>query len=770
MLRFLATCLLVASLCVVGVLGVSYLFPQDRINPDPEPERPVAAAKAVEKTAVKESPAAPQPREIGPAELARDDQPVGISEVKPDKSFSKPIVINDGQIKPGERVEVPAERDGKLLLLGTPVDETEFNRLPEHRREVLEFPVLGVEAAFNEEIRPGELIEDPERPGVRLRLPRTTDSFAPGTIKVIRKRFLFRRLQDNDLVNKGDVLGIINPALALEEVLVKESKVVAAVSEVATAAAMKEESKRRLAAIDAANARVPNTVSKDDREAARVTIIRYQEEEKAKAAAVLQSQRELAAAWTVLQMHMIRSPMNGQIRTIYKFSGDACKNLEPVLQLQDIDHMRVEAQVDVQDALPLAERLRRAKRLRQEADRKSRELGSKGDEHPEVRELRRRADQLVAVQIEASQPTPPVAVLSGHLQEVNAVAVTRGSSPRIVSASEEGLVRIWQRQAGSDRWQEQIRLDHRAPVRAVACSGPKVEKFLMATGTSTGRVRFFDLERLRDSEQIMADRHKGPVNVLAFSPDGKLCASGGEDYSICLWDVAQGKLLSRKVAAHMAAVTSLSFTPEGKLVSAGRDKRLILWNLSEGKLEKEGEESGRSNDVAVLGLDPSGDRVLYDEGRELRVLSWSSKRIEGVLVNRGNSGAFSTMALFSPDGHLIMTNGNAPGRLQLWRAPTDKDRAAELRQLLWSNGTVTCGAFAPEANFAVTGTSDHRVLVWELPQKSDYEKPLSGELSYIEEFLDTGLLKRITVRASFRNPGNLIPGSLATVLIPPVSK
>ena len=72
----------------------------------------------------------------------------------------------------------------------------------------------------------------------------------------------------------------------------------------------------------------------------------------------------------------------------------------------------------------------------------------------EAKELRAQADDLVAVEIEASRPQPPLAVLRGHLQEVTCVAVSRGPNSRIISGSDEGIVRIWERVPGEERWEE----------------------------------------------------------------------------------------------------------------------------------------------------------------------------------------------------------------------------------------------------------------------------------------------------------------------------
>ncbi len=75
------------------------------------------------------------------------------------------------------------------------------------------------------------------------------------------------------------------------------------------------------------------------------------------------------------------------------------------------------------------------------------------------------------------------------------------------------------------------------------------------------------------------------VKSVAFSPDGKTLASGSQDKTIKLWDVAGGKNIAT-LRGHSDDVESVAFSPDGKtLASASDDKTIKLWAVATAALE-----------------------------------------------------------------------------------------------------------------------------------------------------------------------------------------
>lgn len=186
--------------------------------------------------------------------------------------------------------------------------------------------------------------------------------------------------------------------------------------------------------------------------------------------------------------------------------------------------------------------------------------------------------KLYEVDCAAEKPEPKAFTGEGHQSYVTGVALTEGG---IVSSSYDGTLKWWNPES-----KEQTRSvnAHGLWVRRVVAS-PDGKLVASVADDMLGKIWNAQtgelMHTLADHKPLTPNDFPSMLFAAAFTPDGKVLATGDKVGHIALWDVSSGKKVGELEAAGLytwdpkqrrhsiGGIRSLAFSPDGKLLVAG---------------------------------------------------------------------------------------------------------------------------------------------------------------------------------------------------------
>jgi len=297
------------------------------------------------------------------------------------------------------------------------------------------------------------------------------------------------------------------------------------------------------------------------------------------------------------------------------------------------------------------------------------------------------------VLVSHAQSAPKARVLGEHGMGVIAVAWRPGGS-LFASSGQDSAVVLWDASTGNaaarirpgTAWTEQIAFSPDGKFLATATGkvlalwdsvGQKVHSFEPLAGTiaaiawdkpgrdlaaaATGAVTVHRIE----PPQFVARRYPWAAACLtaAFSPSGKVLASGMQDGTVHFWWLATGK--DSQMRGYPSKVTLTEWSASSRYLAPASGAAVVVWDF--GGKGPEGsaplELTGHTDRITHLAFQPNGP-WLISAGRDWRLTLWQPGK-EKQAVDAHLTGGEITAVRWSPDGKRLAV-GEAKGRVTIY--------------------------------------------------------------------------------------------------------
>ncbi len=251
-----------------------------------------------------------------------------------------------------------------------------------------------------------------------------------------------------------------------------------------------------------------------------------------------------------------------------------------------------------------------------------------------------------------------------------------------------------------------LRLNLKAHEGEVTAVDISPDGSLVVSGGLDGKVRIWNVA---DGTELHAFGENLEVADVVFSPDGQrvICAARNDRKKdvLQIWDYTKERL-REEIEGHNQRINTVAYSPNGKMIASGSgDNTVKTWYASNGR-DIHSYKAGK-NDVLAVSWSPDSDYIATGVSWDSNILVWDASRDKLVNTLDGHSDWVNSV-VYSPDG-LNIISGSNDGSVRFWDSVSGKE-TRKFREEWW--GEIRGLAISGDGSYLAGATENNSVVLW----------------------------------------------------------